>query len=66
MVEPTLERQGSDESLKKSLGSDVLLPMPNLWHFSNERKIAIMILVAATHCIQVSLTAASARLVSAY
>ena len=66
MVGPTLERQDSDESLKKKNISAETLPVANSWNFSNERKIALMILVAATHCIQVSTSATSSRLLSAY
>ena len=56
MVGPTLERHDSDESLKKTNVTDSAetLPVANLWNLSNERKIELMILVAATHCIQVS------------
>ena len=66
MVGPTLERQDSDESLKKKNVSDSAetLPVANSWNLSNERKIALMILVAATHCIQVS-TFSPVRLCSA-
>lgn len=65
MVDATLQRQDSNESLRKNVSAEVL-PVVDSWNFSSERKIALMILVAATHCIQVSSFAALARILSVY